>query len=617
MRLEKMSEKPMLFNKVSNLTKSNFVLDGGRKLSNLPLFEIGLYIILFIFFTTLIATVLLLVNIPISFIPLILGLLLSIITMYFIVGKDWKKLLVLSIIFIVAFLLCVGISSSVYDTTWDGEAYHKNAVGLLNLGWSPIYETSTESINRLGIESIIPTGTIIADVYAKASWIFAASCYSIFGDIESGKCYTLLGMLALFCVAYSFLTEKFYLRWWQAGISAFFVSVNPVTLSQMFTYYNDGFLGTLVLIYICCFLYLSYGEKHKHKFAVYALIFASACIGMNVKFSGLMYFGIFGAIFYFFWIYQWVRKDGWKQSFNKIRNLSIFFTILVLCSCLLFGSTVYVPNTINHENPVYGLIGDTNIAGIDVQTPQSLLNQPQGLRFVSSIFSVSSNDKSQEVVNLKMPFTFTISEGVTTTGADCRIAGWGVTFSGIFIIGIICMLITLCTSWKKDMEIFNLTLILLLGIIIPSTVITGMWWARYNSLPFLVQLFAFIFLFVSLNKFQNDERIGKSLDLKKIGVISCLILLIGASVINVTPGLLYRAPNDIVNSWSATQQIDYLSTLPEDTKLEVSVQQGNYTFYGRLFNLYDKGIDYSIVSNIENPDGSVLGYNGFRYKIIS
>lgn len=537
--------------------------------------------------------------------------------MYFFVGRDWKKLFVFSLVFIILFLLCVGISSSVYDTTWDGEAYHKNAVGLLNLGWSPIYETSTESIKRLNLESIIPTGTIIADVYAKASWIFATSCYSIFGDIESGKCYTLLGMLALFCVAYSFLTEKFYLRWWQAGISAFFVSVNPVTLSQMFTYYNDGFLGTLVLIYICCFLYLSYGEKHKHKFAVYALIFASACIGMNVKFSGLMYFGIFGAIFYFFWIYQWVHKNGWKESFNKIRNLSIFFTILVLCSCLLFGSTVYVPNTINYENPVYGLIGDTNIAGIDVQTPQSLLNQPQGLRFVSSIFSVSSNDKSQEVVNLKMPFTFTISEGITTTGADCRIAGWGVTFSGIFIIGIICMLITLCISWKRDYEIFNLTLILFLGILIPSTVITGMWWARYNSLPFLIQLFAFVFLFVCINKFQNDARIEKSLDLKKIGVISCLILLMGASVINVTPGLLYRAPNDIVNSWSATQQIDYLSTLPSETELDVSVQQGNYKFYGRLFNLYDRGIDYSIVSNIENPDGAVLGYNGFRYKIIS
>lgn len=612
-----MRNEKIATNKLSELTRHKFVSNSNDKLANLPLFEIGLYIILFIFFTVLTATALLVVNIPISPVSIIFGFLFSIITMYFFVGRDWKKLFVFSLVFIILFLLCVGISSSVYDTTWDGEAYHKNAVGLLNLGWSPIYETSTESIKRLNLESIIPTGTIIADVYAKASWIFATSCYSIFGDIESGKCYTLLGMLALFCVAYSFLTEKFYLRWWQAGISAFFVSVNPVTLSQMFTYYNDGFLGTLVLIYIFCFLYLSYGEKHKHKFAVYALIFASACIGMNVKFSGLMYFGIFGAIFYFFWIYQWFRKNGWKKSFNKIRNLSIFFTILVLCSCLLFGSTVYIPNTINHQNPVYGLIGDTNIASIDGNTPLVLRETPGTLRFVSSLFSESSNSINQDTLNLKIPFTFTISEGITTTGCDCRIAGWGVTFSGIFIIGVICMLITLSTSWKKDREVFNMTFILLLGILIPSIVITGMWWARYNSLLFLIQLFAFVFLFVCINRIQNDERIGKSLNLKKIGVISCLILLIGASVINVTPGLLYRAPNDIVNSWTATQQIDYLSSLPEGTTLDVTVHQGNYRFYGRLFNLYDEGIKYKVVSTIENPDGSVLGYYGFRYKIIS
>ena len=107
------------------------------------------------------------------------------------------------------------------------------------------------------------------------------------------------------------------------------------------------------------------------------------------------------------------------------------------------------------------------------------------------------------------------------------------------------------------------------------------------------------------------------MDFKKVGVIVCLILLIGASIINVTPGLLYRAPNDIVNSWSTTQHIDYLSSLPEGTTLDVTVHQGNYRFYGRLFNLYDEGIKYKVVSTIENPDGSVLGYYGFRYKIIS
>lgn len=593
-----------------NIPKSRFEkIDAG--IQKIPFFEIGLLLILFIFFTVLTSTLFLLVNIPINPVSLILGFILSAGTMYFLGVRDIKKIGILCSTILLVFLISVGASCLIYDVSCDGEAYHKPAVGLLNLGWNPIYETTTESIERLNIENLIPSGNIVADVYAKATWIFAASCYSVFGDIESGKCYTLLGMLALFCIVTSFLIEKANLRGWQAICCSFFLAANPVNLSQMFTYYNDGFLSTLVLIYISCFLYLSYGKSHKHRTAVFALIFATACIGMNVKFSGLMYFGIFGATFYFFWIFRKVKQNGLRNSIKWIRNLSIFFTILVLCSCLLFGSTVYVPNTINHENPVYGLIGDTNIASIDRNMPVVLQNTPDELRFISSMFYPSTNSMDIETLDFKIPFTFTISEIIISAWCDCRISGWGIMFSGIFILGLISMVSTLVLSWNRNKEIFSLTLILMLGILVPSFFLTGMWWARYNSLPFLIQTFLLIFMFVLLNYYeQHDKKTIKKVSGKNITKV-CLIIILCISLVNVAPGFA-KTPVELATSLIGSTDINNLKDIPDNQLLEVSTNE-----YGRLFNLIDRKIDYVYSPSIEKPDGYIFDNFGYEWGIIS
>ena len=593
-----------------NPSKSKFEkLDAD--IQKIPLFEIGLQIILLIFFTILTSTVFLLVNIPINPVSLIIGFILSTGTMYCLGVREFKKLGIIFGTVLLIFLISVGTSCLIFDVSCDGEAYHKPAVGLLNLGWNPIYETTSESIVRLNIEQLIPTGNTIADVYAKATWIFAASCYSLFGDIESGKCYTLLGILSLFCIVTSFLIEKANLRCWQAICCSFFLSANPVNLSQMFTYYNDGFLGTLVLIYISCFLYLSYGKTHKYHTATYVLIFATACIGMTVKFSGLMYFGIFGAIFYFFWIFRRVKQDGLKNSLKWIYKLSLFFTILVLCSCLLFGSTVYIPNTINHENPVYGLIGDTNIASIDRNMPVVLQNTPDELRFISSMFYPSTNSMDVETLDFKIPFTFTISEIIISAWCDCRISGWGIMFGGIFVLGLISMVSTLIVSWNRSKEIFSLTLLLMLGILVPSIFLTGMWWARYNSLPFLIQTFLLVFMFILLNHFVTDDKVTKRKSTQTKIIAILLVAVICISLINVAPGFA-KTPVELATSLIGSAELDTIRDIPEGYFLEVNTGE-----YGRLFNLIDCDIEYVFSPSIDTPDGYIFDNFGYEWGILT
>lgn len=50
--------------------------------------------------------------------------------------KDCCNIIITAILFAIFFALISGMS---YDKTWDGAAYHKQAVGLLKEGWNPVY----------------------------------------------------------------------------------------------------------------------------------------------------------------------------------------------------------------------------------------------------------------------------------------------------------------------------------------------------------------------------------------------------------------------------------------------------------------------------------------------
>lgn len=596
---------------ISKLQNRRNIAGIGKLFSDVKLFDIGFAIILLIFYTILTATLLLILHIPITYLSILIGILFTTITIYFISSKNIKKTVCVISVLAVILLICIGINTIIYDNTWDGEAYHKLSIGLMNNGWNPVYENSSQPIDKLDIESLIPSGSIIIDAYAKALWIFSACIYSLFGSIESGKCLVLMCMTALFCISYSLIIEKTKLKRWQAFICSFFLAANPVTLSQVFTYYVDAFLGLLVLIEVICILYLMYGDSHQYRLPAYALIFMTACIGINVKFSGFLLFGIFAAIFYIYTIIRSIKINGLKKSFGYIRNITIFFTVLMICSCCVFGSTTYIPNIINYGNPVYGIIGDTDIANIDGNMPVVLRNLPTELRFISSIFLESSNSFTLDTLNFKIPFTFTDSEFLAMAGSDCRMSGWGIMFSGLFIIGLICILITLIMSWKRDKNLFYITLLMSLGIIVPSTFIIGMWWARYNILPILIQIFALVFLFITVNRLNNSDikNILSKRNVYRLCAVLCIMLVIMSSLINIAPGIC-KMPIELKQSISFSNDIDKLKTASDNSYLEVNTE-----FYGRLFNLIDNDINYHINQSMESPDGSIFKTYPISYVV--
>lgn len=606
------NEQQSVMDRFKNMLRGSPLQSGNKPLHVLSdyIFQIGVFILLLLFSTVTLSTLLFFVNIPVTPLSLFLGLGIAGIIQYFLLNRNPHQVLILMIIGLLLVLACMGLSSVVCDNSFDGNWYHKSAAGLIASGWNPLYETSTEAIERLNL--VISESACWSDYYPKATWIFSAAVYALSGAIESGKCYHFLSIIALFCIGYSYLRERMKLKNWQAGLCAFFLAVNPVSIGQLTSYYNDAFLGSMLLIYILTLLYITYenGEIRKYTSGAYLILFVTACLGINVKYSALLLFGMFGLFFYTYWIYQWIRNSGWHAAIRKICKIAAFFTILILFSVLILGSTSYGTNTINYGNPFYYGESDT-LSIVNNQLPYYFQNLSTGECFVYSIFSSSANNMQIEERTLsvslpvlgnlvfdypaakpefKLPFTCTVTECISYGSADSpRISGWGVMYSGLFLIGLLCAALTCFLARKRSENTAAVTILIFAGIILPGFVVPGLWWARYYMPMFFIPVFALVFLFVTANTFEdsgtkifsgNGDRV-----IQFLALILCFLMLI-----NLGPSVAYLAYN-VVDSRTSFDQIAELSDISGSAKVEIYTK-----FYGEYFNLLDSGIPYSLYS---------------------
>lgn len=80
------------------------------------------------------------------------------------------------------------------------------------------------------------------------------------------------------------------------------------------------------------------------------------------------------------------------------------------------------------------MIGEGATDLITVQLPDVYQNMNNISRFICSLFSKTNGSKTIEQVEWKIPFTIYKSEFLPAHSCDVRTAGWGILFSGIFII---------------------------------------------------------------------------------------------------------------------------------------------------------------------------------------
>lgn len=546
---------------------------------------IGFLSLLLTFFTVVISTTRILLGGTIWGADFLIALVISIISCFLLFNKqiNLKNIFLSTIMFIVLLSILILIYSKIFAIDWDGNWYHKIAIGILKNGWNPIQESAQDFSYTHFQNEVANSSAIWIDHYGKASWFFASTLYSLIGNIECGKIYNLLAMIALFCLLIPYLKNIGFDKK-RSIIIGLLVVLNPISLVQLCSYYVDGFLFNYLFILILGLTQLINLKNSQYKKHSWIIIFTSMIVLANIKFTGLLYGGIFCIAYYLLYIYYSCKyNDNKKTWISSAIKTGIIFIFLALTSIVWIGYPTYVKNFLDHGTFTYPLTG----SDVDIMTG----NSPAGFQnkialfklwyaFLGKFSNLAFVDE-YPLPEIKIPFTIHYSEFIIPS-VDMRISGFGIFFSGICIISIGIIISYLINNKNNNKVYFVTNLFLILCLIIG---ISNGWWARYSPYLYLIPIMAIIIISRS--------------SLHKYKLTACKILIALFFINN-----LHFALQPITCMHESDQISKDLKNLSM-SKINLVIED-NY-LPGKIFNFEDYNISYTIVDQITEPDGICYG----------
>ena len=477
--------------------------------------------------------------------------------------------IVLSLAVIVFF---TWLSGEFFDGSWDGNAYHKLAIGLLKNRCNPIHSLPELSLTEgRGGESF--GQTLWVETYCKVTWIFGASIYALTGNIETGKGYTMIGMTCAFLLVFYYMRKKghdVYRTVLMACIAAF----NPISVQQMVSFYIDGFMHTILIILIISLLMLEDRETFDAKTSAFMVAMSMIICG-NIKFTGLLYGGLFCIAYYVYDCVRLIRNDEkWK---NKVFKETFLYACLVIATVVWGGSSSYMTNLIRHGSLTYPLTGEGKVDIITGNSPFAEENHFKNL-FIS-LFSRVSNCQitSGEVPKLKVPFTFNKEEVALTVLTDARISGFGILFSGVLIIAVICLIACFALGDNRKLKIMAA---LNLGVCVALMFgIKESWWARYAPYIYFIVLASVYMMLYSKRK-----------NIMVFAALYCLLIMIN----NCMPLMYFKQGLSNANAIE-----DSFVDLKNAGMIEIC----NSNFEGVYFNFKDYDVYYRVNNDLVNEEG--------------
>ena len=423
-----------------------------------------------------------------------------------------RKMLRSLVICLVVLIIWAIICSKIFDWSYDGMYYHKQAVITLAEGWNPLYESSAAAQPLNSNANLL----MWLDNYPKGVWICSAAIYIVTDFLETAKSVNILFILMLFCLAYSTFRTVFGAGRIRAGIFAAASCINPVFISQLFTSYNDLAVG--VLIISAAFIGMKIYSRRANM-SDYALLFCVTAMSCLVKFTAPL---LVGLVLIAYGIGYAIKLSGVKialpnfiksaknaegfaedifsemKSFAgnvlpkrfgdvlpKFKKPAIFILSGFLIGTVLLGFDPYIKHIANGQNLVYPVLGENSYDIMNTNPPEGLYNKPEFVKYFLALASQTSNNINEKY-KLKIPFTAHAGELDYISNADTRLGGFGVWFSGIFLLAILAAAwasFILHRKMKREIMILLITF-LALGLFFPEA-----WWARYASYTFYIPLF--------------------------------------------------------------------------------------------------------------------------------
>ncbi len=453
-------------------------------------------LLIFITNILIITNLLLIFKISISNINFYVSLIITIIFIYIKNHKNQtiKNISLSILISLFVFFIATISIGKIYDSTADGNTYHKLAVGAIKNGWNPIYGSVGKFNKDKGNPFDIYKDNVNikwVDHYAKGTETFAAVIYHLSGNIESGKVFNLLWIFIGLGILFKLFNLMKYSKFKSFILSAI-LTFNPIILVQITNYYLDGVLtiSLFIIILICIIQKDKFNKEEENN--LYIILFCCLIWAINTKFNGLAYAGVFCGVLY---LYRHIRNyiKTKKEFIKPLIKDTVFYIVTLFFSIIIVGAGSYTKNMINYGSPLYPLYGKNHIPSMIMkEIPKSMGKYSPTKQFFVSIFSKGENvspsySKVQNGPDLKVPFTTSKEEIYSYTIPDIRIGGFGPMFSGIFIITIIGLIYIIVESIKKkEFDLLTITTIVIVTNILLICLINGSYWARYIPYLYLI-----------------------------------------------------------------------------------------------------------------------------------
>ncbi|MCL2703498.1 MAG: hypothetical protein FWE91_07840 [Defluviitaleaceae bacterium] len=370
-----------------------------------------------------------------------------------------------------ALFACVFVSGLIIDASFDGMYFHKHAVIALKEGWNPVYQELAEVDPFAGYLNL----SLWLENYPKGAWIFSAGVYAITNQLETAKAVNILFLIPVFASGYEVFRGVYRFSKVHGFILALCAALNPVFIYQFLTFYNDLAVGALFItgVFLCIKIYTNCASKYTYS-ALFCVIIASC----SVKFTAPALVGL--ALVVFGGLYA--VKVEWEWRLLK-RPVLVVLTAFVT-GVTVFGFDPYIKHVLNGRHILHPVMGAEKYDIMNVNPPDSFKDGSGVRNLFMSVFAESNNVLGQEP-RLKIPFTVAAGEFEALKFADVRMGGFGVFFSGILILAVIVLVLSVMRKQKvKAGAAIALVFITLLALFFPES-----WWARYSSFTFYIPIF--------------------------------------------------------------------------------------------------------------------------------
>ena len=375
-------------------------------------------------------------------------------------------------------ILLLTLSFSIYDYSYDGQWYHSGTILKLSEGWNPVFQHDIK---------VHHSADLWINHYSRGMETVSACIVSTFNNLEIGKAINLFFLAStifyiLFFLNNFLLETKTLTKLWLTLV----IVLNPVVICQMFTFYIDYSLYSVILI-LAILLYSinknDYKEKNISLISICLILYFVPSIKFNIMFWVVMF--MIG-----YTVYIWLNT----------KHIPKYIYTFILCGSLgvIIGAyNPYITNIIYHNNPFYPLMGDNNVDIMSIQLPPLY---KEGNTITNILHSLIGNPaNSFDTTNISV---LSLSlENIKASGeVDARIGGFGIFFFEATIILI--ALLSFAKGEKKKIVLLSLFILFISLFVLPSG-----WWARYVVYFYLFPIIILIYLFKCKNsKFINVMR---------------------------------------------------------------------------------------------------------------